>query len=67
MGWAIALIAMGGAMAIEGAAWAIMPRQMRELYEMMFQEGERMLHLSGLFSVGIGVLMLGYGIKILCF
>ena len=63
--WAVTLIALGGAMAIEGAAWAVFPRQMRELYSMMFQEGDRMLHISGLISVAFGVLMIGYGAKLI--
>ena len=63
--WAVTLIALGGAMAIEGAAWAIFPKQMRELYSMMFREGDRMLHISGLISVAIGVLMIGYGAKLI--
>ncbi len=59
------MIALGGALAIEGAAWAIVPRQMRELYETMFREGDRLLHISGVISVAIGVLLIGFGVKLI--
>ncbi len=59
------MIALGGALAIEGAAWAIVPRQMRELYETMFREGDRLLHISGVISVAIGALLIGFGVKLI--
>ena len=61
---AVILIAIGGALAIEGAAWAIIPRQMREIYEAVFREGDRMLHISGLISVAIGVALIAWGAKL---
>ncbi len=59
----ILMIAAGGALAIEGAAWAIFPSQMREIYQQAFAAGDRMLHLSGLFSVAIGVVMIMWAVK----
>ena len=61
---AVILIAIGGALAIEGAAWAIIPRQMREIYEAVFREGDRMLHISGLISVAIGVALIAWGAQL---
>ena len=60
----IVLIAIGGAFAVEGAVWAIFPAQMRRMYHQAMSAGDRMLHLSGLFSVALGVvlIMLGVGL-----
>jgi uncharacterized protein YjeT (DUF2065 family) len=63
---AIMLIAFGGALAIEGAAWAIFPGGLRRLYQDMFsQMGERDLHISGLVSVFIGMILLFVGVNLL--
>jgi len=62
---AIILIAIGGTLAFEGAAWAIFPGGLRRVYrDMMAQMDDRMLHISGLISVFIGMicLMLGVGL-----
>jgi len=52
-------------LALEGAAWAIFPGGLRRVYrDMMGQMDDRMLHISGLISVFIGMicLMLGVGL-----
>lgn len=59
----VSLIAVGGALAIEGAAWAIFPSQMRRLYSEAFAAGDRMLHISGLFSVAIGMALIMWAVK----
>lgn len=59
----VLLIAIGGALAIEGASWAVFPSQMRQMYEDAFAQGERVLHLSGLASVAIGVALIMWGVK----
>jgi len=61
----IILIAIGGALAIEGFIWAVFPAQMRRSYE----EGLRLindktLHVSGLVCVAIGVLLIGIAVKV---
>jgi len=63
---AILLIAFGGALAIEGTAWAIFPGGLRRLYQdMISQMGERDLHISGLVSVFIGIILLFIGVNLL--
>jgi uncharacterized protein YjeT (DUF2065 family) len=63
---AIVLIAIGGALAIEGAAWAIFPGGLRRIYQdMISQMGERELHISGLLSVFFGIILLMVGINLL--
>lgn len=59
----VMLIATGGALALEGAAWAIFPSQMREIYQQAFAAGDRILHLSGLVSVAIGVTLIMWAVK----
>jgi len=61
--WAVVLIAAGGAFAIEGAAWAIFPTQMKHMYETIFSQGERAIHISGLFSVAVGVVLIVWGVR----
>ena len=64
MGWGtVTLIAVGGLLAIEGAAWAIFPAQMKHMYEEAFSMGERALHVSGIVSVAIGVTLIGLAVK----
>lgn len=59
---AIVLIALGGALAIEGAAWAIFPGGLRHIYnEMMSQMSEKDLHIGGLISVFFGMCLLFAG------
>ena len=55
---------LGGALALEGAVWAIFPSQMREMYRQMFSMPDRTLHLSGLASVAIGVVLVAVGVKL---
>lgn len=59
----VLLIAIGGSLALEGAAWAIFPSQMRRIYQEAFASGDRVLHLTGLVSVAIGVLMIAWAVK----
>lgn len=61
--WTVILIASGGALAIEGALWAIFPSQMRRMYMDAFAMGDRVLHLSGLASVAIGMVMIVWAVK----
>jgi len=64
MGWGtVTLIAVGGMLAIEGAAWAIFPAQMKRMYEDAFSMGERALHISGIVSVAIGVTLIGLAVR----
>jgi len=60
---AVLFIALGGAFLVEGAAWAIFPRQIRRAYQMVFQGGDRDLHIFGLVNVAIGVSMIAAAIK----
>jgi len=63
---AIILIAIGGAFALEGAAWAIFPGGLRRVYrDMMSQMDDRMLHISGLISVFVGMILLLLGVGLL--
>lgn len=50
-------------MAIEGVLWAVIPTQMRRVYEDAFRHGDKMLHISGLFSVAIGVALIAFALK----
>lgn len=59
----VLFIAVGGALALEGAAWAIFPSQMRRLYQEAFATGDRMLHISGLMSVAIGTMLIVWAVK----
>lgn len=64
MGWGtVLMIACGGALAIEGAAWAIAPRAMRESYAEIFAMGDTILHRVGLVSVMIGCVMIFGAVK----
>ncbi len=58
------LIALGGAFAIEGAVWAILPAQTREMYRQVFAAPDRMLHLTGLGCVAFGVILIVIGVKL---
>jgi len=60
----VLLIAFGGALAFEGAVWAIFPSQMRRMYrEMMNEMDDKSLHIGGLVSVAFGVALLVFAIK----
>lgn len=60
----IIAVAIGGALAFEGFIWAIFPSQTRRMYlEMLSQLDDRSLHISGLISVLVGVLMVGAAVK----
>ncbi len=60
----ITLIAIGGALLIEGAVWAVFPAQMREMYRQMLSMPDRVLHMSGLASVAFGMVLLVFGVKL---
>ncbi|MEP6343214.1 MAG: DUF2065 domain-containing protein [Maricaulaceae bacterium] len=62
---ALLFIILGGAFLVEGAAWAIFPRQIRRAYQMVFQSGDKDLHIFGLVNVIIGVIMVGIALKFL--
>lgn len=49
------LIITGGILTFEGALWAIAPTATRKMYEESFRLGDRVLHLTGLVSVALGV------------
>jgi len=57
------MIAMGGAFAIEGAVWAIFPSQTRRTYNEMMSMGDKALHMAGLASVAIGVVLIALAVK----
>lgn len=59
----VILIAIGGSLAVEGAAWAIFPSGMRRAYEAAFADGDRLLHITGLISVAIGVAMIAWAVR----
>ena len=59
----VILIAFGGAFLIEGAAWAIFPRQIKRAYQMVFDNPDRDLHVFGLVNVVIGMLVIGFAVK----
>ena len=63
---AILLIAFGGALALEGAVWAIFPGGLRRAYqEFLAQADERDLHITGAISVFVGVCLLLFGVSLL--
>lgn len=59
----IILIAFGGAFLIEGAAWAVFPRQIKRAYQMVFENPDRDLHVFGLINVIVGVILIGIAVK----
>jgi len=60
----IMLVAIGGALAFEGVLWAIVPGGVRQIYKQAFaQMSDRDLHLTGLFSVAIGVGLIVFAVK----
>lgn len=61
----IILIAFGGALALEGFVWAVFPAQMRRAYEQSLRlVNDKSLHVSGLFCVAFGVLLIGLAVKL---
>ena len=61
----VILIAIGGALALEGFIWAVFPAQMRRAYEQTLQMvDDKSLHITGLMCVAIGVLLVGIAFKI---
>lgn len=61
----IILIALGGALAIEGFVWAVFPAQMRRAYEQSLRMiDDKALHVSGLVCVAIGIFLVGLAVKI---
>lgn len=61
-GLTIIAVAIGGCLALEGAAWAIMPAQMREMYREMLTMNDQLLHRVGLISVAIGVVVIALAV-----
>jgi len=59
----ILAVAFGGCLALEGAAWAIFPSQMRDMYRDMLALDNIMLHRAGLISVAIGVGVIALAIR----
>ena len=59
----ILLIITGGILTVEGALWAIAPTQVRKMYEDAFRQGDRVLHLTGLVSVALGVACLVWALR----
>jgi len=61
----IILIALGGALVLEGAVWAIFPSQMRRAYrEAIEMMDDKSLHIGGLVFVAIGVILVSVGVKL---
>jgi len=61
----IAMIAIGGALAFEGVLWAIFPSQTRRMYEeALSQMDDKALHIGGLVSVMLGVILVGAAVKL---
>ena len=61
----IIAVAIGGVLALEGAIWAIFPSQTRRMYqETMSQMNDKSLHMGGLISVLIGVIIIGTAVKL---
>lgn len=59
------MIAIGGALAFEGVLWAVFPSQMRRMYhEALSQMDDKALHIGGLVSVMLGVIMVGAAVKL---
>lgn len=60
----IIAVAIGGALAFEGFIWAIFPSQTRRMYlQTLSQLDDKSLHISGLISVLLGVLLVGAAVK----
>ena len=60
------MIAIGGALLFEGIAWAIFPGGIRRLYqEMLSQLPDKDLHISGLISVFLGVVLIVSALKLI--
>lgn len=60
---ALIFIILGGAFLVEGAAWAVFPKQIRRAYQAVFKSSNKDLHIFGLANVVIGVLMIGTALK----
>ena len=61
----IIAVAIGGVLAFEGLIWAILPSQTRRMYQEAFaQFDDKALHVTGLFSVMAGVLLIGAAVKL---
>jgi len=59
------MIAIGGALAFEGVLWAIFPSQTRRMYEeALSQMDDKALHIGGLVSVMLGVILVGAAVKL---
>lgn len=61
----IIAVAIGGALAFEGIIWAIFPQQTRRMYmQTMSQMDDKSLHICGLISVMVGILIVGTAVKL---
>jgi len=61
----IIAVAIGGTLAFEGFIWAIFPQQTRRMYlQTMSQMDDKALHICGLISVMLGVLLVGAAVKL---
>ena len=61
----VLLIALGGALAFEGAVWAIFPSQARRGYAQMMQAlSDKDLHIGGLICVALGVALLAFALNV---
>ena len=57
MNWlTIAGLAIGGALLLEGAVWALFPDAMRDAYTRMMETSRDQLQLFGMVSAALGVL-----------
>lgn len=62
----IIAVAIGGVLALEGAIWAVFPSQTRRMYqEVMSQMDDKSLHIGGLISVLVGVVIIGAAVKLM--
>ena len=60
---AVVLIAIGGALLMEGAAFAIFPAQLRRAYQMVLSGNNKELHIFGLINVALGVMLVSAAVK----
>jgi uncharacterized protein YjeT (DUF2065 family) len=60
----VAFIAIGGTLLFEGLIWAIFPGPTRQMYiGMLDQLDNKSLHLGGLISVILGIVLIGLAVN----
>ena len=59
----IAGLAIGGAFVLEGALWALFPKQVRELYSKVLEEDDGAVQRFGLTSLVIGAILFVLAIR----